>query len=88
MDTKNSYSINASEDYDEYNYDDDDFEDYYESDFEDDINDEESLEKLSSSHSRSSTSLNNNLVSKSNNKLYKKTFVGVIDIFVRKIKIL
>jgi len=63
VDTKNSYSINASEDYDEYNYDDDDFEDYYESDFEDDINDEESLEKLSSSHSRSSTSLNNNLQS-------------------------
>lgn len=58
--TKSSYSIIASDEFDEYNYDDDDFEDYYESDFEEDIGDEESLEKLCLSLPKS-LSLNNNV---------------------------
>lgn len=71
MGTKSSYSIIASDELDEYNYDDDDFEDYYESDFEEDIGDEESLEKLCLSLPKS-LSLNNNVVSVLYYKLCKK----------------
>ena len=71
MGTKSSYSIIASDEFDEYNYDDDDFEDYYESDFEEDISDEESSEILSSSH-LTSRSLIDNVVRILYTKLCKK----------------